>query len=184
LLKRVATFVVAGLALWDPEVVLRFSQARIEDILDPARILFQLGKERDWLNHTDSARKNAWHTGCSDVFEGRERAHSALLACCAAQEEIRRRVWNAEVGVMLPYVEEQRQDILVQLTGYLHVPFKTRFGDVIDDVRDLEIGHIEAQLKSSGTSLNPGLMRSIQRLRNIRNRLSHLETLPLELLAE
>jgi hypothetical protein len=87
-----------------------------------------------------------------------------------------RRIWNAEVGVLLPFVEEQRQDILVRFAGVLRVPAMTRFGEAITDIRDREIGHIESQLAK-----NPAVSNSIRQLltqlRKIRNALSHLESL-------
>ena len=85
---------------------------------------------------------------------------------------------------MFPFVEEQRQNVLTRLTGFLQVPFRTRFGEVIDDVRDLEIGHIEAQLRRANPHADSELLQLVQRLREARNRLAHRETLPLELLTE
>jgi hypothetical protein len=106
----------------------------------------------------------------------------APIPCSGSEGEIQRRIWSAEVGIMLPFVEEQRQEILDRLTGFLQVPFRTRFGETIEDVRDLEIGHIETQLRSSNLYPDSNLMRLVQRLREIRNRLAHLETLSLDLL--
>ena len=184
LVKRVAVFVAAGLALWDPEVVERLARARIDDILNPIGILCRIAKDRGWSDSVSSHRGTPWHRGWSDLFEGRERLHSAILASRGSRDEIQRRIWNAEVSVMFPFVEEQRQDMLDRLRGFLQVPFKTRFGDVIDDVRDLEIGHIEAQLRNAGANADSELLRLAQRLREVRNRLAHLETLPLDLLTD
>ena len=61
---------------------------------------------------------------------------------------------------------------------------RTRFGDVIDDVHDLEIGHIEAQLRSENANADSELLRQVRRLREVRNRLAHFETLPVELLTD
>jgi hypothetical protein len=119
-----------------------------------------------------------------DVIEGEENIHSASLALKDFKGTIARRIWSAEVGVILPFVEERRQEILTHLAGVLRVPFTTRFGEVISDVRDLEIGHIESQLINSGITVHPNVRRLVRRLREIRNCLSHLEPLSLELLLD
>ncbi len=110
--------------------------------------------------------------------------HSASLALKDFKGIIARRIWSAEVGVILPFVEERRQEILTHLAGVLRVPFTTRFGEVISDVRDLEIGHIESQLINNGITVHPNVRRLVRRLREIRNCLSHLEPLSLDLLLD
>jgi hypothetical protein len=184
LVKNVAISVVAALAVWDPEVVLTLSRAALNDILNPAGILSDLAKKRGWAPRQDSIQEAAWYKGYCDIFGGRTRTHSALLAIQGQQDEIQRRIWSAQVSRLLPYVEERRQDILTQLAAVLRVPFPTRFGEIIDDVRDLEIGHIEAQLKNGSNNCDPELLKEIERLRDIRNRLAHLETVPSDLLVE
>jgi hypothetical protein len=79
-----------------------------------------------------------------DLTEGEESVHSAALALADLQGTVRRRIWSAEVGVMLPFVEERHQKILSHLAGVLKVPFTTGFGELISDVHDSEIGHIES----------------------------------------
>ena len=77
---------------------------------------------------------------------------------------------------MLPFVEEQRQDILARFAGVLRVPFTTRFGEEITNIRDLEIGHIESQL-ADNLAVSSRIRQWIKQLRKIRNALSHLEPL-------
>jgi len=52
---------------------------------------------------------------------------------------------------------------------------------VVSDLRDLEIGHIESQLKSMGVTMKPDKMRLIECLRQIRNHLSHFQLVPPDL---
>ena len=111
-----------------------------------------------------------------DMVDGIEKEHSALLALRHDARALQRRIWNAEVGVMLPFVEEQRQDILARFAGVLRVPFMTRFGEEITDIRDLEIGHIESQL-ANNPAVSSSIRQLITQLRTIRNALSHLESL-------
>jgi hypothetical protein len=113
---------------------------------------------------------------------GEEKVHSAYLALDDPKGEVERRVWSAQVGVLLPFVEERRQELLARLDGVLRVPFRTRFGEEITDLRDLEIGHIESQLLTSPLAVDPDVRRQVRRLREIRNSLAHLETLRPEVL--
>ena len=58
----------------------------------------------------------------------------------------------------------------------LRVPFITRFGEAITDIRDLEIGHIESQL-TKNPAVSNSIRQLITQLRKIRNALTHLESL-------
>ena len=78
---------------------------------------------------------------------------------------------------MFPYIEECRRIVLEKLEGILIVPFETRLGYSIDNLCDLEIGHIEYQLFNNSNMRNTDLRRLISILRDIRNDLSHLRTL-------
>jgi hypothetical protein len=76
------------------------------------------------------------------------------------------------VAVLLPFVEERRQELLARLRHHFEVPFRTANGEVIEDVRDLEIGHIEYQLATRGRAVPP----EVRLLKRIRNCLAHQET--------
>jgi hypothetical protein len=180
--KRVVTSIVTNLALWDPAVAERFTAEDLEHILHPVSILQEIARERGWHPIADNPSPCLWSRGMVDLTEGEESVHSAALALADIQGTVIRRIWSAEVGVMLPFVEERRQEILAHIAGVLRVPFTTRFGEVISDVHDLEIGHIESQLITNGIKVHPDIRRLIQRLREIRNCLSHLDPLTLDLL--
>ncbi|MDT5123166.1 MAG: hypothetical protein QOC96_2648 [Acidobacteriota bacterium] len=175
--RRIAVAIAAHLALWDPSISERLAGERLKRILAPVPLLRDVARERDW--RVDDAGK--WHLGTADMFDGEMRIHSALLALDDSNSEIARRIWSAEVGVLLPFVEERRRELIAQLANALQVPYETRFGEVIEDVRDLEIGHIERQINSL-PSVDSNTRSFVRRLREIRNCLSHLEVLPPELL--
>jgi hypothetical protein len=79
--------------------------------------------------------------------------------------------------VVLPYIEERRQQLLEELSAVLSVPFRTVYGQVLTDVRDLEVGHIEAQLAVGSAQVSETLRAEVRWLREARNRLAHLEPL-------
>lgn len=187
--KKIAVAMTSALALWDPEVADRMVCERYERIIEPLPILQEVALKRGWANNcTDVCKENQslreeslWASGCHDLFEGSWKLHSSVIAASGVMGEITNRVWSAQVGVLLPYVEERRKELLPQISKYLKVPFKTRFGEIIDDVRDLEIGHIDSQLYDHRGKIPPETRHSIRILREIRNHLTHLEVLPVRL---
>lgn len=107
--------------------------------------------------------------------------HSAFLAQHGTLDEINRRIWTAQIGVLMPFVEEKRQQLISDLKDLLIVPHSAGY-KVISDVRELEIGHIHYQANNGFFTINEHTKRLITRLRDIRNCLSHIEALSPELL--
>lgn len=182
--KRVLIAVVAGLALWDPAVAEELASAEINAVLEPGAILNDIGCRRGWTPEVTLDGQEGWCLGLTDTIDGEEKTHSAALSFRDPSDEIRRRIWSAEVGVLFPYVEEQRQAILRRLAGLLRVPFETRFGEIITDWRDLEIGHIESQIATNGIPVARETRRMLRQLREIRNCLAHQEVVPKDLLLD
>jgi hypothetical protein len=165
--RHLAVSVIAGIALWDPHVTEQLVVEPLHVILDPWRILRDIAQERSWEGSL------SWAIGNSAKFGDTELTHSAALG--AESTELSRRIWSAEVGVILPRIEELRQKFLTRYSTRFRMPYKTRFGQVIDDVRDLEIGHICDQLQTIGASSEERF--AVERLTKMRNCLAHLEPL-------
>lgn len=180
--KRVTVAIVAQLAQWDLTVVERLALEDLQHLLDPVQILQEIARERQWSQVDAEAGACTWHRGMADCVDAEMQVHSAILALRDPPIGLERRLWTAQVGVLLPFVEEQRQGVLIQLGGFLTTPFKTRFGYTITDIKDLEIGHIKAQIVSNGLPVPPTTRNLVQCLVDIRNALAHLERVPLELL--
>lgn len=183
--KRVAISVITHLSLWDFEVSERLSFEKIENILRPETILQEIAYERGWYyEHTSSNYLlENWCKGIKNTIQGETKFHSSALALDSlAQGEIKCRIWKGEVGEVLPFIEERRQEIIERLSKVLKVPFKTSFGEIIKDLRDLEIGHIEYQLSQTDKIINPELRRLIKQLKEMRNSLSHLEPIKQDIL--
>ncbi|HEY9694174.1 MAG TPA: hypothetical protein V6D15_18375 [Oculatellaceae cyanobacterium] len=181
--KRVVISVVTNLALWDFDVSERLASEKSENILNPMLILQEIAKERNWCTDNHGSLLPKWCIGITNTIDAEEKFHSAALAINGSgKTEIERRIWRAEVGELLPFVEERRREILERLSEVLQVPFTTRFGEVIKDLHDLEIGHIEYQISNNGKNVNSEIRNLVRRLREIRNALSHLESIKPELL--
>ena len=180
--KRIVVAIVAQLAQWDLTIVERLTSEDLRYLLRPTSILQEIALERGWSPADAEAGPSDWHRGMADCVETEMQVHSAILALRDPPVQLGRRLWTAEVGVLLPFVEEQRQAILTELGAFLKTPFKTRFGQTITDINDLEIGHISAQIVSDNLAVTPATRNLVRCLKDIRNALAHLEPIPVELL--
>jgi hypothetical protein len=179
--RRLATYVIAGLALWDPTIVHLLAEASVPEMLVPTSRLAALAAHRAW--DTESAAAPDWRYGMIDRFDGEEHVHSALLALADPMGALRRRIWSAQVAVLLPLVEAQRQTILGRFAGQWVVPFSTPFGDVRDSA-ELEISHICSQITSGRVRADGTMRRRTEWLRDVRNNLSHLRPVGAEALLQ
>lgn len=170
--KAVSASVLASLAEWDPEVAIRIGEAGPVGLTDPLPILAQMSKDRRWRG--ENIKSPAWHTGMVNSVDGVEKIHSAALAARADSAAIARRVWRGQVGVLLPFVDERRVDLIGALRGSLVLPFPTRFrNESITDPYDLEIGHIHHQLDRM-IQASQDVHALVDCLYHIRTELSHL----------
>lgn len=178
--KQMIISVIVNLSLWDPFTSERLANESIDKILKPNYILKQIARERDWDNSDFVNERLLWLSGIKNEFEGKEEFHSAILSLHDPKKEIERRIWSAQVGVYFPFIEQKRQEILVKLKNVLKVPFTTRF-ETINNIWDLEIGHIESQIVNE-ISVPMELKKLVKRLRIMRNKLSHLNSLDEDIL--
>lgn len=170
--RNLVSSISSHLALWDPEAARAFTQIPLEQLLEPQQTLREIADWRGW-NRIINDKNRSWAEGMSEEFEGRTRVHSALLNG-NSKRKITRRIWSGQVAVLLPYIEQQRREVLETIGHKLRLPFTTRFGDTIHNLEDLEIGHIALQLPNL-RGIAPRYARMIYRLRDIRNHLSHLD---------
>jgi hypothetical protein len=82
----------------------------------------------------------------------------------------------------MPHIEEERRKLIEKYRSHLNVPFQTRFG-VIDNIYDLEIGHVEFLLSRSSV-LSKTQLRFVSLFKNARHMLAHLSPVEPDLLLE
>jgi hypothetical protein len=181
--RQLATSVTAALAQWDPRVVEILAREPLPVIMDPLGPLRALADERGW---GDLARADCcWPHGTKGCVDGQDRIHSAVLATCNETRELNRRIWAAEVAVLLPVVEERRVEILDEFGPQFVVPFTVQSGRVqrtINHYSDLEIGDMASQMNQGLVILDRETQRRVQNLTAMRNMLAHLSLVPLQML--
>jgi hypothetical protein len=177
LYRRLMVAIGTELATTDPQLACELAQADLRLMLDPLQLLKRLALARDWT--ADQAAAPDWARGMVDDLDGEPVVHSAVLAVNGGNGQINRRIWRGQVGVLFPFIEERRLDLLDELKRHLTVPFQTCFG-TITDMRDLELGHMLYQVR--GVRLPQRTARQLRCLKDCRDCLAHMEPVSSDLL--
>ena len=171
--RRLAIATIANLSLWDWRLAPRFADEKFETLVEPREMLASLRAEFEWHDGV----KEEWHAGMIDDFDSAPCCHSVLIS---ESETLTRRLWKAQVAVVLPFVEERRRQLLDEysedLPGWIE-----RFAPVdgegkrITDVYDLEIGNLAYLFRCAGVKWSA--RQTAEYLRFLRNELAHLRPL-------
>lgn len=162
----------AQVALFDVPLLLDLLVEDKETMLEPSAFLRREEVRREWDARTERSRE----LGSAVVFAGNERVHS----CIKVQDGgIDRRLWRSQVNVLLPFLEEERQNYIRKYERYLRIPFETDFG-VIRDCSDLELSHLSYQAEHYFRNQAWLDLPRLQRLKESRHALAHLKTIPLQ----
>jgi hypothetical protein len=172
---------VAELASWDSELCEWLAPLPLEQLTQPLDPLIEFAGKRRWNAHPADTTRRGWSKGYCQTVGGRPMLHTSTRALLGQRSEIDRLVWQAEVGVLMPYIEEQRQELLKRYQKSLWVPFTTKNNQLVEDIFDLEIGHIEYQLSAS-SDVKREEVNWVSVLKRARNNLSHLEPVDTALL--
>jgi hypothetical protein len=169
-LTAILAATITQIALFDPYLALNLADEPPKYILYPLPILIRLAQERSWQKETPAL----WKLGTAMQVGGQERAHSALRAVNLGEDGILRRLWRAQVGILMRHIEEFRQYIAASFKGHISLPFKTSYGTIVD-VSELEIGHLAYQAKTFKLPLSSEDLFLLETYREFRNNLSHLK---------
>ncbi|MGI5861121.1 MAG: hypothetical protein ACOX6T_03580 [Myxococcales bacterium] len=167
--ERLRLAIAVELAGWDLELARQLAERSLAELLRPTRILQEEARARGWRR---PGTRDRWAVGWSDQWRGSPFDHPAALALEEREQEITQRVWNAELTVLFPLIEERRCALLPQLRPFLRAPIETPTGR-IETVEDLEIGQIWYQVRHS--RLSAATKTRIMGLANMRRALAHVE---------
>ena len=162
---------VAQVAQWDSLLAEQLLALPLAEALSPEGALRQYALDRGWTVETPEC----WEKGTVDGPTERPTVHSALLEVCGKSRLVRQRIWAAQAAVLLPLVEERRIGLVSRYGRYLELPIKTEDGRWVDDPLDLEVGHLASYLDRPGSPWR--LRKQVRRLRDVRNKLAHMEPL-------
>ncbi len=162
---------VAQVAQWDSLLAEQLLALPLAEALSPEVALRQFALDRGWTAETPTC----WENGTVDGPVERPTVHSALLEVCGKSQLVRQRIWAAQAAVLLPLVEERRIGLVDRYGRYLELPIKTDDGRWVDDPLDLGVGHLAWHLDRPGSPWR--LRKQVRRLRDVRNKLAHMEPL-------
>jgi hypothetical protein len=169
--------VATELAGTDAALAARLASTDLATVLNPRPLLEAWAHERGFR----ADGRPSWVRGEEDLRDGTSFVHSArVLLGHRGGHDIQRRVWRGQVGVLFPFLEEQRALLLSRLSRVVRVPHVTPFG-TINDPRDLELSHLAHFARKA--HVEQKLRDDLERLTEMRHRLAHLEAVPYELVA-
>lgn len=165
---------VAG---WDPAVIVALRATR--DSASIVQALAGMARERGWNAQTPST----WASGViPEPSAPISRAHPAWLVATNKVAEIERRIWSAQLSVVMPAIETRRLVWVSTYAQQMKLPWLTSYGTLTHPV-DVEIGVLDYQVKK-------GIIRAgaetalIDSAAKMRNELAHGRLIPLATLEQ
>jgi hypothetical protein len=175
--RRLALAVACEISGTDAALARMLAGLDLRQLLEPQDVLRAEASRRGWT--PAQARRPTWEDGLTDGVNGEDVIHSVALAIRGDDAELRRRIWQGEVGVLYPFIEERRLQLLPRLRSYIRLPVETTFG-LVDDLYDLELGQLVHFLR--GGNLPRVWWRLLNVLKDMRHSLAHLRPVPIEYL--
>lgn len=172
-LRQVALAVSVELGGADPRLGARLAALGPDLLTDPVGVLAAHAAERGWT--AADLKRPAWHGGVVERLEGEERVNSAALVAGGDREGIERRVWQGQVRVLYPFIEEQRVRLVQEVGRLIPLPVETTYGTV-ERAIDLEIGQLVHFLR--GRRVPDQTWRQLVVLCDMRHSLAHLRPVP------
>ena len=156
--RRLVASVAVEVAAWDLDLLERLAALPIDKAVRPDEHV------SDWLDERHErwhGRPKIWEEGSLDRWGDEDAPHPLWLAA-NQPAGLRERVWRGQVGVLLPWLETRRRDVIAAHCSVLRPDSSCG-----PDVEDLEWGALGYQL---GTKPTPP---PVQALRYLRNALAH-----------
>lgn len=149
---RIKAAVAVEVGAWDLGLTERLLDLPIKEALRP-----DLCPTR-WIDPSDAAM-----TQHQDRWGGETTRHAAWLARNDI-DGLAKRIWRGQLGVLFPWIEERRREVIAR-----HRPFLRPTEKTMPEVEMLDWGPIAIQLKNSAK----GCPNAVQMAREIRNELAH-----------
>jgi hypothetical protein len=176
-IRELRIAIVSELSLWDPQLALYLKDLSFSQLTDPINVLRDFpGNENVKIlglpNGNPKQRR----------FQGVEMKHSVTAARAGERKEIEKRIWRAQVPILLPLIESGRHALAGKYERLIRLPIQTAFG-CIDTIDDLEIGPLAHQLVQHPAT-DPRDREQLVLLRKARNHLAHVEPVPARLVMQ
>lgn len=161
---------VARVAAWDFETAAALAGEDDRTIMNPVELLRAVAHDRCWTTDTPLD----WQLGTASRAG---LAHPARAALDNPSSDLCRRLWSAQLAVLLPWIEERRHEIVS--SNLFEVKRQMRAaGDGQGDPFALELGELFTLFLRRGADRR--VRKTVGRLRDVRNELAHRRHLPFQ----
>lgn len=168
LLRLLLATTVSRVAAWDFESATALVSASDETIMEPRELLRTLAQNKGWTADTPID----WRFGTASQAGV---AHPARVALDDPSTELDRRLWSAQLSVLLPWIEERRHETVA--TNLFEVKRQMRTNGVgHEDPFELELGDLHKLFAQRGAHRRT--RKTVSRLRKVRNELAHHRYVP------
>jgi len=179
-LRRLKTAIVTELALSDIKLAIDLSAYSLKVLIDNPQIAL-LGDDIYKIRTNYSTESADIENNMMLSIDGTMLKHSSVLALEGNFDEIKRRVWAAQIAVLFPALEQARIRLLNDdVNGFLSLPFSNGYEE-INELFGLELGHIWFQIKCQ--TVPSTLKTLVYNLRKMRISLAHLTPVEYELIS-
>jgi hypothetical protein len=166
LVRKLRVSVIATLALWDPRAADALCEVQLDALSDPRPVLLAYARDRGWSDTTVSQLHG--------TLDGEGLLHSAAAAVAHDDATIAHRVWQGQLPVVFPLIENHRRLLGAKYRHLFNFPIQTDFG-VVSSIEDVEIGVLEYYMRQRGAAKQDRELAAV--LRDVRNKLAHFEPL-------
>ena len=163
LVRSLLATTVAHVSAWDFDTAAVLLEEEHSTILDPGDLLRAIAHQKGWTANTPLD----WRLGTSSRTGI---AHPARAALDEPPAELDRRLWSAQLSVLLPWIESCRHETvtgnLFEVRRQMHAA-----GNRNGDALALELGDLVRLFGRRGA--NRRVRKTLKRLRDGRNELAH-----------
>lgn len=169
---QLAVETIARVALWDVQLATELASRPLAEITAPFDVLEDYAHAQTWSVDQEAR----WEDGTYGQFFGEPQTHSALCVLQGNLQVVERRIWAAQTGVVLPFLEARLRTLINRL-DCLPPMWTTTNGarEKIVKRENFELRHVAEILSEAGAAGD--LAHMARRLKDMRNRLAHLESL-------
>lgn len=168
--RSLVTEVISCLAAWDWRLAERMCAGAPLSVFYPEAVLRSHAAEVNPGMGLTRTPREFWADGLAADTAG-NKCHLIALQDKGFSQELRVRLWSAQISVLMPFVEEARLEIVEQLQGQL-APMRYEASEV-------EIGELFRLVESGQIRVSYNMAQVVRALRRVRNKLAHREPVDL-----
>ena len=161
LMRSLLATTVARVAAWDFDTAAALVSEDYATIMDPFDLLREMAADRGWTENTPLD----WRFGTVSRTRVAHPAHTVVDGC---RTELNRRLWSAQLSVLLPWIEMRRHSTVVE---NLYEVKRYMRDDGQGDPFALELSDLARLFDRRGA--NRKVRKSVRKLRDVRNKLAH-----------